>query len=169
MDQIDRTILGCLEQDARMSLKELSKQCFISAPAVSSRIAHLKEHGYITGFHAAVDCEKLGYPIKAFVSLCLAPKDKDEFYPYVKGCRNVVGCDCVTGKYSQILTCRFKTTKDLDEFINDLQRFGETQTQIVFSTSVEPRALVPEDEEERVAAMVAALFLAKCRADGRDV
>lgn len=42
MDQIDRTILGCLEQDARMSLKELSKQCFISAPAVSSRIAHLK-------------------------------------------------------------------------------------------------------------------------------
>ena len=147
MDQIDRTILGCLEQDARMSLKELSKQCFISAPAVSSRIAHLKEHGYITGFHAAVDCEKLGYPIKAFVSLCLAPKDKDEFYPYVKGCRNVVGCDCVTGKYSQILTCRFKTTKDLDEFINDLQRFGETQTQIVFSTSLEPRSLVPEDEE----------------------
>ncbi|MDD6171480.1 MAG: Lrp/AsnC ligand binding domain-containing protein, partial [Ligilactobacillus ruminis] len=66
---------------------------------------------------------------------------------YVKGCRNVVGCDCVTGKYSQILTCRFKTTKDLDEFINDLQRFGETQTQIVFSTSVEPRSLVPADEE----------------------
>ena len=53
----------------------------------------------------------------------------------------------MTGKYSQILTCRFKTTKDLDEFINDLQRFGETQTQIVFSTSVEPRSLVPEDEE----------------------
>ena len=81
MDQIDRTILGCLEQDARMSLKELSKQCFISAPAVSSRIAHLKEHGYITGFHAAVDCEKLGYPIKAFVTLVPCAKRQRRILP----------------------------------------------------------------------------------------
>ena len=167
MDQIDRTILGCLEQDARMSLKELSKQCFISAPAVSSRIAHLKEHGYITGFHAAVDCEKLGYPIKAFVSLCLAPKDKDEFYPYVKGCRNVVGCDCVTGKYSQILSCRFKTTKDLS--LSMICKDSAKRKLKSFFRQAWSRVRSCLKMKNRVATMIAALFLAKCRADGRDV
>ncbi|SEM31865.1 transcriptional regulator, AsnC family [Ligilactobacillus sp. WC1T17] len=143
MDKIDSVILACLAKDARMSLKDISNHCFISAPAVSTRISHLKEAGYLTGFQAQLDAAKLGYPIKAFISLCLEPKDKQSFYPFVKSCPNVLGCDCVTGKFSQILTCRFKTTTELDEFINDLQRFGETYTQIVFSTSVEPRPLDP--------------------------
>ena len=42
----------------------------------------------------------------------------------------------------------FRTTQELDQFINQLHRFGRTRTQIVFSTSVEHRgipALPPEE------------------------
>jgi Lrp/AsnC family leucine-responsive transcriptional regulator len=35
----------------------------------------------------------------------------------------------------------FRTTQELDLFIGQLQRFGRTRTQIVFSTSVEHRGV----------------------------
>ena len=35
----------------------------------------------------------------------------------------------------------YKTTVELDAFIGKLQRFGNTETQIVFSTPVEPRGI----------------------------
>ena len=43
----------------------------------------------------------------------------------------------------------FGTTQELDAFINRLQQFGRTRTQIVFSTTVEHRGVpVCLDEEE---------------------
>ena len=40
----------------------------------------------------------------------------------------------------------FHSTVELDQFIDDLQKFGETKTQIVFSTAVEHRGLPIELE-----------------------
>ena len=40
-----------------------------------------------------------------------------------------------------LLKVVFKSTEDLDIFIGQLQQFGRTSTQIVFSTLVEPRGI----------------------------
>ena len=52
LDHIDREILKMLQENARMSLKDIAKQVFLSSPAVSVRIDNLVESGYIEGFHA---------------------------------------------------------------------------------------------------------------------
>ena len=54
-------------------------------------------------------------------------------------CCNVVECSCVTGDFSMLIEVVFKDTAALDKFIGELQHFGKTKTQIVFSTSVEHR------------------------------
>ncbi|MBM6754512.1 MULTISPECIES: Lrp/AsnC family transcriptional regulator [Lactobacillaceae] len=151
MDQIDRKIINMLEENARASLKELSAACFISSPAIAARIAKLEKSGIITGYHASVNFEKLNYHVKAFIQIQLEPRQKSEFYPFVKKVPNIIECNCVTGDYSELLEVAFKSTADLDEFINDLQRrFGKTSTQIVFSTSVDHRGITfnnPEIDE----------------------
>ncbi len=141
MDATDLKIIKCLQKDARMSLKKISEKCFVSAPTAAARIDHLQKNGVIRQLTATLNYPKLGYGIKAFVSLRLEPQDKAEFYPYIASFVNVAACDCVTGYFSQIITCYFKKTTELDDFINEIQRFGETQTQIVFSTSVLPRGI----------------------------
>ena len=83
--------------------------------------------------------ELLGYHIKAFINLEVAPKDKKEFYPYIENWPNVIECNCVTGDYSMLLEVQFKSTDELDQFIGELQVYGRTKTLIVFSTSVEHR------------------------------
>ena len=149
MDNIDRKILTILQQNARTPLKVIAEQVFLSSPAVSARIERLEAAGYILGYQAQLSCAAMGYQIKAFINLEIEPSQKPEFYPYIEGCPNVMECDCVTGDYSMFIKVCFHTTQELDQFINHLQQFGRTRTQIVFSTPVEHRGVpVAEPEEE---------------------
>ncbi len=141
MDKIDVKLLALLQQNARYSLKQLAEHVFLSSPAVSSRIERLEKEGFITGYQAQVDEQKLGYHITAFINLEMTPKLKETFYPFISACPNVLECNCVTGNYSMLIKVAFPSTQELDTFIGQLQKFGNTQTQIVFSTAVKSRGI----------------------------
>ncbi|MCD8019451.1 MAG: Lrp/AsnC family transcriptional regulator [Clostridiales bacterium] len=151
MDKIDKKIIALLQENARYPLKLLAQKVFLSSPAVSTRIERLEKNGIITGYHATVDPVMLGYHITAFINLTLDPKQKDEFYPYVTECPNVLECNCVTGLYSIMLKVAFPSTMELDTFIGHLQKYGNTETQIVFSTAVKPRGIqIPFEDEDSI-------------------
>ena len=153
MDNIDRKILTILQDNARTPLKVIAEQVFLSSPAVSARIERLEAAGLITSYQAQLSAAAMGYQIKAFISLEVEPRQKPEFYPYIEKCPNVMECNCVTGDYSMLLKVCFHTTQELDQFINQLDQFGRTRTQIVFSTPGEhrgiPAALSAEAETEK--------------------
>lgn len=141
MDDIDRKILKLLQENARVSLKTIAENTFLSSPAVSARIEKLERDGVISGYHALLDPMKLGYHIIAFINLDVMPQDKPRFYEYAQGAPGILECNCVTGEYSMLLKVAFRSTVDLDLFIGQLQKFGRTNTQIVFSTHVGPRGV----------------------------
>ena len=101
----------------------------------------LEKEQIIEGYEVKVNQLKLGYHITAFINLEVAPVQKPDFYPFIKSCPNVVECNCVTGNYSMLLKVMFPSTMELDTFIGQLQKFGRTSTQIVFSTPVAPRGI----------------------------
>ena len=148
MDNIDRKILTILQQNARTPLKVIAEQVFLSSPAVSARIERLETAGYITGYQAQLSSMAMGYQIKAFINLEVEPSQKPEFYPYIESVPNVMECNCVTGDYSMLVEVCFHTTQELDQFINQLHRFGRTRTQIVFSTPVEHRGIPAMEKED---------------------
>lgn len=141
MDKIDIKIIELLQENARYPLKHLAEEVFLSTPAVSTRIEKLERSGVITGYKARVDQLKLGFNITAFINLEMSPKQKPIFYPFIEACPNVIECNCVTGKYSMLIKVAYPTTLELDGFIGQLQKFGNTETQIVFSTPVEARGI----------------------------
>ncbi|MBR7040094.1 MAG: Lrp/AsnC family transcriptional regulator [Oscillospiraceae bacterium] len=149
MDQIDEKLITILQSNARMPLKAIAQQVYLSAPAVSARIEKLETQGLIRGYHAEIDRQKLGYHITAFISLELPAQQKAEFYPFIEACPNVLECNCITGVYSMLIKVAFPSTQALDKFIGELSKFGNTSTQIVFSTPVPPRDVTappPPDE-----------------------
>lgn len=141
LDHIDYQILELLQKNGRMPLKTIAEKVFLTSPAVSARIERLQKEGVITDFVTLINPLSIGYYVKAFINLEVKPEQKPEFYPYIKSCPNVIECNCVTGDYSMLIEVVFPTTMDLDVFIGQLQRFGKTKTQIVFSTSVEHRGV----------------------------
>ena len=125
LDGVDYKIIDLLQNNARMSLKDIAGKVFLTSPAVSARIEKLERNG--------------------FINLKMDPVRKEELYEYVRGVKNVIQCDCVTGDYVIFLEVVFHNTEELDHFINGLQRFGETKTQIVFSAAVNHRGLPIEE------------------------
>ena len=146
MDKIDKKLITLLQNNARMPLKALAENVFLSSPAVSARIERLEKEEIIEGYGVKINQIKLGYHITAFINLEVAPVQKPEFYPFIKTCPNVVECNCVTGEYSMLLEVLFPTPAALDSFIGELQKYGRTKTLVVFSTSVEHRGVeIPAD------------------------
>lgn len=141
MDNIDKKILHLLQENARYPLKHLASKVFLSSPAVSARIERLEKNGLITGYHASIDPITLGFHITAFIHMALDPKQKPQFYPFINACPNVLECNCVTGAYSMLIKVCFPSTIELDSFIGHLQKYGNTETQIVFSTPVHTRGV----------------------------
>lgn len=148
IDAIDRKIIQMLQSNARTTIKEIAAAVYLSSPSVAARINRMEEEGLIVGYHAQVNPMLLNYNIKAFVNLDMQPSLKEEFYPYIRAIPNVVECNCVTGDFSMLIKVLFETTDELDEFINGLQRFGKTMTQIVFSTSVHQREVLIRNDED---------------------
>lgn len=141
-------LLSCFMRTLVFPLKLLRARSFYHQPAVSARIERLEQAGIITGYTAKVNPGELGYHIKAFINLEVNPGTEEGFYPYIKSCNNVIECNCVTGDYAMLVEVMFKSTEELDHFIGELQTFGSTKTQIVFSTSVEHRGIPLSTEEE---------------------
>ena len=83
--------------------------------------------------------------VGVFAHLDVVPEDKPKFYAYAESIPNVLECNCVTGEYSMLMKVAFQSTMELDIFIGQLQKFGKTSTQIVFSTHVGPRGVDVEE------------------------
>ena len=56
----DARILGELQRDGRMSMAELGRQVHLSQPAVTERVRKLEMAGFIKGYRAVVDYQRLG-------------------------------------------------------------------------------------------------------------
>lgn len=140
LDAIDFAILNELTADARKSLKELSALINLSAPAVATRIRRLESDETIVGYHAVLDYEKLGYEITAIIHTAVAPEKRGLFCDFIAGEPQVISCDHITGAYSVVMRAVFRNRKELCRFINRVEHYGKTQTQLVLSSLREPYA-----------------------------
>ena len=142
MDAADRAILKALAKNARTPIKQLAQEAYLSSPAASARMERLEKSGVITGYQARLNLQALGFHILAFVNISMPPERKASLIEFAEACPNVLECHHVTGNYSLIFKAAFRSTKDLEAFVGHLQTYGNTQTQVVFSTQVEPRQIV---------------------------
>lgn len=149
MDKLDRKILNIVQQDGRISIKKIAEKCFISAPSASVRLQNLENHGFITGYTAHVNYEKLGYLIKAFVRIDVSYKELPKFVKFVSKVPNVVECNFITGDASVQLKVFYKTMTELNRFNASLKEFGNTHTNVAFTTNIGPRPLkLPEEKSD---------------------
>ena len=123
LDRIDRRILHDLQEDGRMTNVELARRAGISAPPCLRRVRALEEAGYITGYHATVESNLLGYNVTVFAQVGLnsqAEVDLRAFEEMVGSWPEVRECHMLAGETDFLLKIvaadwdsyqRFLTTK----------------------------------------------------------
>lgn len=71
LDRIDFDILTALQENARVSNKDLAAANGISPSTCLERVRRLRSLGAITGFHADVSDEAMGIGVQAMISIRL--------------------------------------------------------------------------------------------------
>ena len=67
LDRTDRRILELLQNDARLSNKELAERVGLAPSTTLTRVQRLIEAGVLRGFHADVDPQAVGLALQAVV------------------------------------------------------------------------------------------------------
>ena len=100
LDAIDRRILAELQADGRITNVELASRAGISAPPCLRRVRRLEQAGYIRGYHADTDPQKLGWEITFFAIVGLESQKESvlaAFEQLVAGWPEVRECHMIRG------------------------------------------------------------------------
>ena len=144
LDPLDYRILRELQEDARLSMRELGRRVELSAPAVTERVRRLEETGVVLGYGARVASKPLGRSITAFVGVQDSGKRDPELVRWAQKHDGVLECHSVTGNNSCILKVAVPDVHALEVLLGDLIGMGFTcETSIVLSTPLEGKLMLP--------------------------
>lgn len=122
IDEIDRRILRVLQTDGRITNRELAERCNLSAAACHDRFRRLQERGYIEGFVALLNPEKLGRALTIFVEVLLDRTTGDifeEFAAAVRRTPEVIECHMVAGGFDYLIKARVQDMAAYRAFLGD--------------------------------------------------
>jgi DNA-binding Lrp family transcriptional regulator len=138
MDDVDRTIVALLREDARRSYQDIGRHVHLSAPAVKRRVDRLEHDGVVLGYTAIVDPEAFGWHAEAFVDLyCEGNMPAGAIKEAVQQEAGVVSAHTVAGEASALLHVMAPDTKGLElalERIRATEGVTRTVTEVVLST-----------------------------------
>ena len=138
MDAVDRSILDALRANARATYAELARTVGLSAPAVHERVGKLEAQGVITGYHAAVAPESLGYSMSALVGVFLTDTaNPDEVAEQLETLSAVEDCWFVAGEESFVVKLRVPDISGLEQAIRavpQMRGVARTRSTVGLST-----------------------------------
>ena len=106
LDQTDIQILKILQENARITVKDLALKVHLSPTPVFERMRRLESEGYIQRYGALLSPEKLGRGFVVFCSVKLRRMGKEiaeDFVSKVKGIPDVAECYNISGEYDYLL------------------------------------------------------------------
>jgi Lrp/AsnC family transcriptional regulator, leucine-responsive regulatory protein len=116
IDMIDRRILAALQADARLSSAQLGEQLALSQSPTWRRLKRLEDEGYISGYHAVLDRQKMGLSVLAVVHVGMDSHDggsAQRFEEAIGLIPEVVWCHGMSGAEDFMLMV---VARDLDHF-----------------------------------------------------
>ncbi|KRB61243.1 ArsR family transcriptional regulator [Rhizobium sp. Root708] len=129
IDQFDHRIIEALLSDGRMSVTDLAKRVGLSNTPCQVRLRRLIEDGYILGFRAVVDVNKLGKNHVAFTEVKLSDTRENALNAFnvaVRKLQEVEECHMIAGAFDYLLKIR---TSDI---ANYRQVLGEKISSLPF-------------------------------------
>lgn len=120
LDKVDLQILRTLQENARLTTKELAAQVSLSSTPVFERLKRLEREGYIKKYIAVLDADKLNQGFVVFCNVKLCRMNKDiamEFTRIIQNIPEVTECYNISGSYDYLLKIHAPNMKYYQEFI----------------------------------------------------
>ena len=136
LDRTDRKILQLLQQDCRITIKELSEKLHLTNTPVYERVKKLERCGIIKNYVAVLDPEQIDRSMVVFISISLTKHTRDvveKFEREVLALPEVMEFYITSGNFDAMLKIMVKDMHAFQHFIQEklstfecLTRFNST-------------------------------------------
>lgn len=135
LDRIDRNILAALSKDGRLSASELAAKVGLSKTPVQARVKRMERDGFIRGYSAVIDRERMGEAHVAFVQVKLADTRLpalSEFNRAIQAVPEIEQCHMMAASFDYLLKVRTRDIASyrrvLGERLSALPHVAQTST-----------------------------------------
>ena len=149
LDKIDTRILRVLQKDGRISNLKLAEEVHLSPTAVLERVKRLTRDGFILGYEARLNPDKLGAGMLVFIEVVLDRTTHDAmntFKAAVQVKPEIQECHLVAGSFDYLIKTRVANMQAYRELVGSviwgLPGVRETRTYAVME-EVKNTALLP--------------------------
>ena len=147
LDEIDEKIIKVLQDDARTSLRKISKLVKVSLGTVSNRVKRMERNGVIKGYSVILDPDQIGWELNVVIGLRIQKGRLIEIQERIAKDSRVHGVYDVTGDFDSMVIARAKNRKDLDDLSKNVLSIDGVErsiTHLVLNTVKEKTASLPE-------------------------
>jgi len=123
LDKRNLEILKLLQKNGRITNQELADKVSLSPSACLARVKNLEEQGYIEGFRAKINFEKLGPVLMAFMEVTLTshfPEDFKKFDAFLQSSSQIVESFVVGAHFDYLLEVVVSDMTELRNLSNQL-------------------------------------------------
>ena len=138
LDRTDARILRALQADGRISNLKLAEAVHLSPTAVLERVKRLTRDGFILGYEARLNPDKLGAGLLVFIEVVLDRTTHDAmglFKAAVQVRPEILECHLVAGGFDYLVKTRVANMQAYREFVGSviwaLPAVRETRTYAV--------------------------------------
>jgi DNA-binding Lrp family transcriptional regulator len=123
LDTFDLKLLAALQDDGRLTNQQLADHIGLSASQCSRRRMRLEEEKVISGYHADLAGEALGFELIAFIQITLAthsPDNAKKFRELVGRVDAIQEAYSLTGDADYLLKAVLRDLKGLSDIVNNV-------------------------------------------------
>lgn len=125
MDALDRAILVCLAENARMTASAIGKRVSLSVSSVTERIKKLEENGTIERYTVLLNGEAIDCGTDAYFEVTLkSPSFSDDFTETVCAFCEVLRCDLIAVEYDYLLFVSCSDINALDALRSKISKIN---------------------------------------------
>ena len=140
LDKTDLQLLKILQENGRISIKELAQRVHLSPTPVFDRVRRLEASGVIERYTTVLNAAKLGQGFLVFCSVKLRRMGKDiahDFVERIKDIPDVAECSNISGEFDYLLKIYAPDMQYYNEFcinvLGTIESLGSIQSSFVMN------------------------------------
>ncbi|MGZ3949232.1 MAG: Lrp/AsnC family transcriptional regulator [Flavisolibacter sp.] len=149
LDNKDLEILKYLQQNARMTIREISDKVHLSTTPVHERIRRMEESGVITKYITLVNAAKIGKGLMVICYVSLRQHSKNAGAKFIKSImemNEVLECLTISGEFDFMLKV---VTENMDSYydfhvnrLSEIENVGNVQSVFVMGIVKDTKQVV---------------------------
>lgn len=138
IDKTDLGILRALQENGRLTIKELAAQVNLSSTPVFERLRRLEASGYIKKYMAVLDADKLNRGFMVFCNVKMKHLNREiaqNFMDIVRDIPEVTECYNISGSFDYLLKIHVPDMKHYQQFclnvLGTIENLGSLESTFV--------------------------------------